>query len=145
MRFLVIHGPNLNMLKARDKTHYGDLSIEELNSFIKDFCKEKSVKVKFFQSNFEGKIINKLHAAKCDCVILNAGAFTHYSYAIRDAIECIKPKVIEVHLSDISKREDFRKVSVIKDVCIHSIAGKGKHSYTEAIEYFFEREKNGKD
>jgi len=136
MRFLVINGPNLNMLKMRDKEHYGDLSLSELNAFIKKFCKEKCVKVKFFQSNSEGKIIDKLHAAKCDCVILNAGAFTHYSYAIRDAIECIKPKVIEVHLSDISKREDFRKISVIKPVCVYSVAGKGKYSYTEAIEYF---------
>ena len=136
MKFLIINGPNLNMLKFRDKEQYGDLSLKQLNEFIKGFCKDKGVQVKFFQSNFEGAIIDKLHKAKCDCIILNAGAYTHYSYAIRDAIECIKPKVIEVHLSDISKREEFRKISVIKDVCMYSISGQGKFSYTRAIEYF---------
>ena len=143
MKFLVINGPNLDMLSKRDKKHYGDFTLKELQKFIKDFCKENGVGVKFFQSNFEGKIIEKLHKAECDCVILNAGAFTHYSYAIRDAIECIKPKVIEVHISDISAREDFRKVSVIKDVCIYSVMGQGKLSYTKAIEYFIGKAKNG--
>lgn len=138
MKFLILNGPNLNMLGLRDKKHYGSFTLKDLENHILKFCKAKC-DVEFFQSNCEGAIIDKLHSTNSDCVILNAGAYTHYSYAIKDAIDCILPDVIEVHISKISEREDFRKISVIKDVCIHSIEGEGMNSYTNAISYYLER------
>lgn len=144
MKFLILNGPNLNMLGVRDKKHYGSFTLKDLENKILDFCKEK-YDIEFFQSNSEGAIIDKLHLTNADCVILNAGAYTHYSYAIRDAIECITPAVIEVHISKISERENFRKISVIKDVCIHSIEGEGMDSYTQAIRYYIDKNSYAKN
>ena len=135
MKFLILNGPNLNMLGFRNKKHYGSFTLKDLENHILKFCQNKYA-VEFFQSSYEGSIIDKLHSTDADCVILNAGAYTHYSYAIRDAIECIVPDVIEVHISKISERENFRKISVIKDVCIHSIEGEGMDSYIKAIDYY---------
>lgn len=138
MKFLILNGPNLNMLGLRDKKHYGSFTLKGLENRILEFCKGKC-ETEFFQSNFEGAIIDKLHSTDADCVILNAGAYTHYSYAIRDAIECIPCDTIEVHISKISEREDFRKVSVIKDVCIYSVEGLGMDSYIKAIQYYIDK------
>lgn len=138
LKFLIINGPNLNMLGRRDSRHYGTLTLESLNELIKTYAEEKGCKAEFFQSSFEGAIIDKLHTADCDAVLLNAGAYTHYSYAIRDAIECIKVPVAEVHLSDTSKREPFRHVSVIRDVCKFTIQGLKQDSYLRAIDKFLQ-------
>lgn len=139
MKLLVINGPNINMIGIREKEIYGTKSYKDLVEFIKNISKELGFKTKIYQSNSEGRIIDAIQRAyrkKVDGIIINCGAYTHYSYAIRDAIKAVNIKTIEVHLSDINNREDFRKVSVIKDVCVASFIGKGFESYKEAIEYF---------
>jgi 3-dehydroquinate dehydratase-2 len=138
MRFLIINGPSLNMLGRRDSAHYGSMTLEQLNAFIGEYCAKNGDSCEFFQSSCEGQIIDKLHAADCDAILLNAGAYTHYSYAIRDAIECISVPVAEVHLSDTDEREDFRKVSVIRDVVKFTVKGLKHESYLEAIRRFKE-------
>ena len=136
MDFLIINGPNLNMLGKRDPKLYGSLTLSELNDFISNFCAKNGDNAEFYQSNSEGEIITKLHKATADAILLNAGAYTHYSYAIRDAIECISIPVCEVHLSDTDLREDFRKISVIRDVVKFTVKGLKKDSYIEAINQF---------
>ena len=130
-KVLVIHGPNLNLLGEREPGIYGTDSFESINNEIMQNAKERGFDCEIFQSNHEGAIIDKLHEARkvFDGIVLNAGAYTHYSYAIRDAISAIKIPVVEVHLSDIHSREGFRSQSVIKDVCIAQILGYGKKSY----------------
>lgn len=139
MDILVINGPNLNMLGKRDPKHYGTETLDDVNSYIKS-CFPK-INISFFQSNHEGAIIDALQDAsgKYDGVVLNAGAYTHYSYAIADAIECIPVPVAEVHLSNIHEREEFRRTSVISANCIGQIAGLGKDSYLEGIKLIIER------
>lgn len=136
MKILVLNGPNLNLLGEREPGIYGELSLDKINSDIEKRADELGVQCIFSQSNHEGEIIDRLHSARkgCDAVILNAGAYTHYSYAIRDAIAAIKIPVIEVHLSNIHAREEFRHTSVIAPVCKGSIAGFGKLSYILALE-----------
>ena len=137
MNILVINGPNLNMLGVRDKNIYGNNTYKDLVKSIKDYAKEKSVKVKCVQSNYEGKIIDYIHKSigKFDAIIINAGAYTHYSYAIKDALNLVKIPKVEVHISNIYEREDFRRVSVIKDECEYSIIGQGIKGYLLAIDY----------
>lgn len=136
MKIQVINGPNLNMLGIREPHIYGSLTLEEINDRISKRAEELQVEVAFFQSNHEGEIIEKIHQCygQVQGIIINPAAYTHYSIAIRDAIATVGIKTIEVHLSDISQREDFRKISVIKDVCHDQISGKGLHSYIEALE-----------
>jgi 3-dehydroquinate dehydratase-2 len=136
MNVLIINGPNLNLTGERDPVQYGKDTYETLVEYIKTSAAELGFsECEFFQSNHEGDIIDELHAARkeYDGVILNAGAFTHYSYAIRDAIDSIKIPVIEVHLSNVHAREEFRRTSVIAPVCRGSIAGFGKISYKAAL------------
>lgn len=135
MKILIINGPNLNLLGEREPSVYGDNSLASINAELADSAAKRGWDVDFFQSNGEGEIIDRLHAARLDCagVILNAGAYTHYSYAIRDAIAAIKIPVIEVHLSNVDSREEFRKNSVIAPVCRGSISGFGKYSYSLAL------------
>jgi 3-dehydroquinate dehydratase-2 len=135
-KILVINGPNLNLLGKRDPDVYGSETYADLCSYIKS----EAAKIGFpdcevFQSNSEGSIIDKIHAADGNfCgIILNAGAYTHYSYAIRDAIDAVKLPVIEVHLSNVYARDEFRQKSVIAPVCKGSIAGFGKVSYYAAL------------
>ena len=137
MNILVINGPNLNMLGIRDKNIYGDKSYKDLVRLIKDYCKKNNIKVKCVQSNYEGKIIDYIHKSigKFDAIIINAGAYTHYSYAIKDALNLVKIPKVEVHISNIYEREDFRKISVIKDECDYSIVGQGIKGYLLAIDY----------
>ena len=137
MNILDINGPNLNMLGERDKNIYGNNTYKDLVKSIKDYAKEKSVKVKCVQSNYEGKIIDYIHKSigKFDAIIINAGAYTHYSYAIKDALNLVKIPKVEVHISNIYEREDFRKISVIKDECDYSIVGQGIKGYLLAIDY----------
>ena len=135
MNILVLNGPNLNMIGIREPEVYGYQSYKDLETYLKDFEKQYSIKIDVKQSNLEGIMIDILHWANdiFDGVILNAGAFTHYSYALYDAIKSIQIPVVEVHLSDITKREEFRKVSVIRDACIGSIMGLGFKSYEEGL------------
>ena len=138
-KILLIHGPNLNLLGTREPDIYGKESQDQLFAFIKSsFPKIEFI---FFQSNHEGEIIDTIHDERhwADRLIINPGAFSHYSYAIRDAISSISIPTIEVHLSDIHKREDFRKISVIKSVCIGQISAKGKNSYVDGLMILLER------
>lgn len=132
MKFYVIHGPNLNFLGIREPEVYGGDSLEAINTEIKNFAKENKVGVYFFQSNHEGEIIDtiqKAHRENVDGIIINPGAFTHYSYAIHDALKGITPPAIEVHLSNIHAREDFRKNSVTAPACKGQISGFGADGY----------------
>jgi len=133
---LIVNGPNMNMLGHREKDKYGLLSLDEINDIILKYAKTKNIEVSFFQSNSEGNIIDKIQTSieKHDFCIINAGAYTHYSYAIRDAIASIEIPVIEVHITNINKREVFRKTSVIAPVCIGTISGFGYNSYLVAID-----------
>ena len=135
-KILVIHCPNLNLLGEREPGVYGNANIDTLNSNIIDRAKEQGLECEIFQSNHEGAIIDKLHAARktFDGVILNAGAYTHYSYAIRDAIAAIRIPVIEVHISNVFARDEFRSNSVIAPVCKGSISGLGFGSYYLAVQ-----------
>lgn len=131
----MINGPNLNLLGIREPGVYGSDSLQEIQSEIIAETKALNIDVEFYQSNHEGGIIDALHNAMGDAdgVVLNAGAYTHYSYAIRDAIKAIKIPVVEVHMSNVDSREEFRHVSVIAPVCKGSIAGFGKFSYILGI------------
>ena len=133
MNVLIINGPNLNLLGDRKPEVYGSRTLNEINQYIRKYF--KNTKIDFMQSNHEGEIIDAIQQAiqKYDGIVINAGAFTHYSYAIRDAIEAISIPVIEVHLSNIAGREEFRKSSVIAPVCRGSISGFGRYSYVLAI------------
>lgn len=137
-KILVLNGPNLNMTGIRSKNVYGCETLETINAELADYGREKGAVLDFFQSNSEGAIIDKIHASMhaYDGVVINAGAYTHYSYAIRDAIECVKDftPFVEVHMSDIHAREDFRHVSVITEVCVSQICGLGKGSYKKGID-----------
>ncbi len=135
-KILVIHGPNLNLLGEREPGIYGSDSIENLNSSIIDRARDQGLECEIFQSNHEGAIIDKLHAARnsFDGVVINAGAYTHYSYAIRDAIAAVKIPCIEVHISNVFARDEFRSKSVIAPVCKGSISGFGFGSYFLAIQ-----------
>ena len=141
MKLLIINGPNLNLIGRREVDVYGKENLDQIINWVSDNIKSSKVDLIWFQSNSEGKIIDKLHWAienKIEGVVINPGAYTHYSYAIRDAISSIEIPTIEVHLSNIDKRENFRRVSVIKEVCIEQIMGKGKEGYLEAINILFE-------
>ena len=137
MKFLVINGVNLNLTGVREQGVYGVKTLEEINASIQAFVTARGGEVEFFQSNFEGAIVEKLHEAflkkSCDGILLNAGAFTHYSYAIRDAIAAINIPVVEVHMSNIFAREEFRKTSVLSEVCVGTVCGLGAGSYLAAI------------
>ncbi|MBC5996087.1 type II 3-dehydroquinate dehydratase [Romboutsia ilealis] len=134
MKIIVINGPNLNLLGKREPTVYGNNTLEDLENYIKNEFKEK-IDVEFFQSNYEGAIIDMLHRAndEFDGVVINPGAFTHYSYAIHDAIRSIKTKVVEVHISNIHQREEFRQKSVTAASCIGQISGFGFYGYILGI------------
>ena len=136
MKVLIINGPNLNMLGQREPEIYGNLSLETLNQKIKDFAEQKKIEVDFFQSNEEGEIINQIHTApnNYQALIINPGALTHYSLALRDALNCINLIKIEVHLSNIYQREEFRHLSVTAAACLGQISGFGYKSYFLALE-----------
>lgn len=132
----LIDGPNLNMLGTRNPAVYGTTTLAEIERELEELGFSKGALVDCFQSNCEGEIIDEIHSCykKYDGIIINAGAYTHYSYAIRDAIEAVEIPTIEVHLSDIHKREPFRHVSVIEPVCKKQICGKGKQGYFDALD-----------
>lgn len=135
MEISVINGPNLNLLGTRDPEHYGDWTLARLDLACAGWADEVGATVETYQSNHEGDLIDRLHQAGTgsDAVIINPGALTHYSYAIRDAIEAIGIPTVEVHLSDIATREEWRRHSVITEVCVATIAGHGVDGYRQAI------------
>ena len=134
-KVLIINGPNLNMLSIREPGIYGNQTLDEINNNILTYAKGLDIACEFFQSNCEGEIINAIHSVlkDYDGCIINAGAYTHYSYAIYDAIKAVGKPFVEVHLSNIHAREEFRHTSVIAPACVGSIAGFGKNSYFLAV------------
>ena len=137
MKFLVMNGVNLNLTGKREKSVYGTATLDEINAKIAAFCEKSGDNVEFYQSNIEGELVNKLHEAylnkSFDGIVLNAGAFTHYSYALRDAIAAIDVPVVEVHMSNVHAREEFRRKSVLSEVCKGVVCGFGANSYLAAI------------
>ena len=142
MKILVINGPNLNFLGIREPSVYGKQDYEYWVTMIKEKAKTENIDVECFQSNHEGAIIDKLQESYfdgTDGIIINPGAFTHYSYAIRDALASIVVPKVEIHISDISKREAFRQISVTKEVCDLQICGHGFLGYLEAIDFLLKK------
>ena len=135
-RVEIMHGVNLDQLGRRDPTHYGGLTLDELEVRITGDAREFGLQVRFFQTNHEGAFVEHLHRLDglADGIVLNPGAWTHYSYAIRDALELTRLPAVEVHLSDVDSREPFRRHSVITDLCVTKIAGKGPAGYRYALE-----------
>ncbi len=135
-RILLIHGPNLNMLGRRDSRHYGSLSLIALEKMVKDAARSRGLSVRCFQSNHEGDIIDFLQENSADSqgIIINAGALTHYSYALADALADADLPAVEVHLSDIKRREKWRRVSVLRARCIAQVSGKKEKGYLEALD-----------
>ncbi len=137
-KILVINGPNSNFLGIREKSVYGDENYNSLCEYIKNSFSSENIEIKIFQSNCEGEIIDELQKAyynKVDGIVINPGAYTHYSYAIFDAIKSVSISTVEVHISNIHEREEFRRISVIAPACVKQIYGKGKEGYVEAIKY----------
>ena len=135
-RVEVMHGVNLDQLGRRDPAHYGAVTLDELELRIRDAASELGLEVRFFQTNHEGKFVEHLHRLDglADGIVLNPGAWTHYSYAIRDALELAGLPAVEVHLSDVDRREPWRRHSVITELCIARVAGKGPDGYRDALE-----------
>ena len=135
MNILVINGPNLNLLGTREPEIYGTDTLEELMMWLETSPSGVDHSFKFFQSNHEGEIIDTLHDERhwAQGVLINPAAFTHYSYAIRDAISAVETPTVEVHLSDLRKREEFRQISVISSVCVDQVSGLGKDSYLKGL------------
>ena len=137
MKFLVINGVNLNLTGMREKSVYGAQTLDEINEKITAYAKANGDSVEFYQSNIEGELVNKLHEAylqkTCDGILFNAGAYTHYSYALRDAIAAIDIPVVEVHMSNVHAREEFRHHSVLSEVCKGVVCGFGWKSYAMAL------------
>jgi len=141
MNILVINGPNLNLLGSREPEIYGHETLDKIMSWLADQPEARGHSLKYYQSNHEGAIIDRIHQAlgQADGILINPGAYTHYSYAIRDALAAVGIPAVEVHLSAIDRREPFRRTSVIKDVCISQVSGKGKASYRQGLDYLLSR------
>ena len=143
MKLLVINGPNLNFLGIREKSIYGTQDYQYLLDMIQNKAKETGCEIETFQSNHEGAIIDRIQESYFDGtegIVINPGAFTHYSYAIHDALASITVPKVEIHISDITKREEFRKVSVTKAACDHQIYGQGLEGYLMAIDYILKKQ-----
>lgn len=140
MRILIINGPNINMLGIREKNIYGSKNYKDLIKYIKDYTKEKDIEIEIYQSNSEGQIINKIQEAYnlYDGIVINPAAYTHTSIAILDALKSVNIPTVEVHLTDVDKREDFRKISYVSYFAKKTIKGKGFDGYIEAIDFLKE-------
>ncbi len=134
-KILVIHGPNLNLLGRREEAVYGTVTLDEINAMIEDEAAAYGLDAEFYQSNHEGEIVDRIQAATgtVDCIIINPAAFTHYSIAVRDALAAVKIPAVEVHLSNIHAREEFRHMSVTAPVAVGQIMGFGPQSYVLAV------------
>lgn len=136
LKILIINGPNLNMLGKRDKKIYGSLSLEQINALLSQKAKELGAKVSFFQSNHEGEIIDfiQLHSSKSNGILINPAALTHYGYSLRDALADTALPIVEVHLSDIDNREEFRKIDILDGIVVENIKGLQEESYLLGLE-----------
>jgi 3-dehydroquinate dehydratase-2 len=134
-RIAVLHGVNLDQLGRRPAEHYGDLSLRTLEFRIEQFARELRLDARFFQSNHEGEFVEELHKAAdyADGLLLNPGAWTHYAWAIRDALEIAALPAVEIHLSAVDEREEFRRLSVIRDLCLTTVSGKGVEGYRDGL------------
>jgi 3-dehydroquinate dehydratase-2 len=146
MKFLVINGPNLNLLGTREPEKYGTTTLKDIENEISDYAQSKNVSVEFFQSNIEGEIVTEIQKTKnnYDGIIINPAAYTHTSIALRDAILAVNMPTVEIHLSNIHSREDFRKHSYTAPVCIGQITGFGKFGYLMALDAIINYCKNQK-
>lgn len=137
MKILVINGPNINMLGIREPGIYGSDSFEMLCNNVKEHAEKAGIEVKLFQSNHEGALVDEIQAAYgiFDGIVINPGAYTHTSIALLDALKAVSIPTVEVHISDVASREDFRQISYIRRACVKTICGHGLAGYTEAIDY----------
>ena len=140
MKILVINGPNINMLGIREPEHYGKETYNDLVNKIQNHCDEKNIEVKVYQSNHEGDLVDEIQNAygNTDGIVINPGAYTHTSIAILDAIKSVNIPTVEVHISKVEEREDFRQISYIRLACVKTITGHGTDGYLEAIDYLTE-------
>ena len=143
MKILVINGPNLNMLGIREPDNYGKETYSDLCEKIQKYCDEKSIEVKMYQSNHEGDLVDEIQKAygNTDGIVINPGAYTHTSIAILDAVKSVAIPTVEVHISKVEEREDFRQVSYVRLACVKTITGHGTKGYLEAIDYLLEGNK----
>lgn len=146
MKILVINGPNINMLGIREPGIYGNDSFEALCSSVQKHAEEKEIEVKLFQSNHEGALVDEIQAAYgiFDGIVINPGAYTHTSIALLDALKAVGIPTVEVHISDVSKREDFRQISYIRSFCAKTITGRGIKGYLEAMDFLMDFTVNNK-
>ena len=142
MKLLVINGPNLNMLGIREPDIYGKETYKDLIQMIENYCKEKNIEVKCYQSNHEGELIDEIQSAYNvrDGIIINPGGYTHTSVALLDALKAVGIPAVEVHISDVEKREGYRQISYVREYCEKTISGMGLDGYIKAIDYLLEKE-----
>ena len=136
--YLILHGVNLNMFGRRDPAVYGTATLDDINNALRHLASQMDVTLDFYQSNYEGALVDRIHKALTDGtrgVVINAGAWTHYSYALHDALEAVSLPAVEVHLSNIHKREEFRHRSVTASACVGQICGLGAEGYLLALRY----------
>lgn len=135
MKILIINGPNINMLGIREPELYGDKTYDALVNMIKEYCDFKKIETKFFQSNHEGAIVDEIQSAygNFDGIVINPAAYTHTSVAILDALKAVSIPAVEVHISDVDSREDFRQISFVRKYCFATVSGKGFNGYIEAV------------
>ena len=147
MKILVINGPNLNMLGIREPDHYGKETYSDLVAKIENHCKSKGIEIKVYQSNHEGDLVDEIQKAygNTDGIVINPGAYTHTSIAILDAVKSVNIPTVEVHISKIEEREDFRQISYVRLACVKTITGHGTDGYIEAIDYLTEGGQNESD
>lgn len=135
-RVAIVHGVNLDQLGRRPAAHYGTIGFDELERQIGVYADELGLEPRFFQTNAESELVNHLHHVNelADAIVINPGAWTHYAWAIRDALEIADLPTVEVHLSDVDNREEWRRTSVVRDLCLATVSGRGPEGYREALE-----------
>lgn len=143
-KLLVINGPNINMLGIREPGIYGEESFETLQQRIKEYAASRGIEVELYQSNHEGDLVDRIQQAygNTDGIVINPGAYTHTSIALLDAVKAVSIPTVEVHISDVSKREDFRQISYIRLACVKTISGHGINGYIEAMQYLLDGEES---
>ena len=144
MKIYIINGPNLNMLGIREPDKYGSVSYENLLTMLKEHCESKDIEPVFYQSNHEGDLVDKIQEAYfegADGIVINPGAYTHTSIALLDAVKSVCLPTVEIHISKVEEREDFRQVSYIRAACVKTITGHGINGYIEAIDFLIESKK----
>lgn len=146
MKIYVLNGPNLNMLGIREPEHYGSTTYGDLCNMIKDHCDKKGVDTVFYQSNHEGDLVDKIQEAffeRADAIVINPGAYTHTSIALLDALKSTRLPAVEVHISKVEEREDFRQVSYIRSACVKTITGEGIDGYLHAVDFLIDLKSKG--